>query len=137
MITGTLSLTSVWVSITASSAGIVMSVDPSYAKLDAERVPFVLDVERDKLLEELNYVRSLFDEKLPVGTNRNAIMEYFNMVEEVISTNQPFHHDFPSAPDETGEHLQVADATLGPSITGTQRNEAHVPAFASHQPPRR
>lgn len=113
-----------------------MSVDPSYAKLDAERVPFVQDVERDRLLEELHYVRSLFNDKLPLGQNRNDVMEYFNLVEEVICTNQEIKHDFPGDAHETCQHMQVTDPAIGSGAPEQFFDKEDVSTFAPDQPAR-
>lgn len=58
-------------------------------------------LEQKSRIAELEYVKKLFDENLPVGTDTSYINEYFNDLEQKIVKNEPIkNEEFPPERDE-------------------------------------
>jgi len=55
------------------------------------------DIETKTRLAELEYAKSLFYDKLPVGADTKEIDNYFNYIEQAIYTNEPINNEeFPT-----------------------------------------
>lgn len=55
---------------------------------------------RQAMLSELNFLKNLFFENLPIGDKKQEIEEYFSCLEKAIYTNEPIQREeFP--PDDT------------------------------------